>query len=165
MQYTIGELSKQRNIPASTLRYYDKEGLLPCMKRTDGGNRIFDDETLARLSIVECLKKTGLSIKDIKAFIDWCEEGDSTIDDRLQLFLRQREAVLAQINQLKCTLQTIDYKIWYYETAKAAGTCDVHNQMSEADIPEKFRCGYRCSKDPAEERKVTAEACKHTAGT
>ena len=152
MQYTIGELSKQLDIPASTLRYYDKEGLLPCMKRTDGGNRIFDDDTLARLAMVECLKKTGLSIKDIKTFIDWCEEGDSTIENRLQLFLNQREAVLAQIAELKRTLQTLDYKVWYYETAKAAGTCDIHKQLTEKDIPAKFRCGYRCSKNPAEDR-------------
>ena len=151
MQYTIGELSRQLNIPASTLRYYDKEGLLPSMKRTSGGNRIFDDDTLARLAMVECLKRTGLSIKDIKTFIDWCEEGDATIDDRLQLFLRQREAVLEQIAQLKRTLQTLDYKVWYYETAKAAGTCEIHNRLTEEDIPDQFRCGYRCSKDPCEE--------------
>ena len=65
----------------------------------------------------------------------------------------QREAVLDQIAQLKRTLQTLDYKVWYYETAKAAGTCDIHKQLTESDIPDQFRCGYRCSKDPAEERK------------
>lgn len=151
MQYTIGELAKHLDIPASTLRYYDKEGLLPDLKRTSGGNRIFDDETLSRLALVECLKRSGLSIKDIKTFIDWCEEGDSTIDDRLNLFLRQREAVREQIAQLNRTLQTLDYKVWYYETAKAAGTCDVHSHMTEQDIPNRFRCGYRCSKDPCED--------------
>lgn len=150
MSYTIGELSKKLDIPASTLRYYDKEGLLPSMKRTNGGNRIFDDDTLARLAMVECLKKTGLSIKDIKTFIDWCDEGDSTIDDRLQLFLRQREAVLKQMAELKRTLQTLDYKVWYYETAKAAGTCNIHNQQKECDVPDQHRCGYRCSRNPIE---------------
>lgn len=158
MEYTIGELSRQLNIPASTLRYYDKEGLLPHMKRTEGGNRIFDDNSLSRLAMVECLKNSGLSLKDIKRFIDLCEEGDSTIDARLELFQQQRSAVLAQIAQLKRTLNTLDYKVWYYETAKSAGTCQIHQQLTEDDIPEQFRCGYRCSKDPNEERCAACES-------
>lgn len=139
MLYTVGEMAKKLNVAPSTLRYYDKEGLLPFVERSDGGIRMFKDEDFEWLHIIECLKKTGMSIKDIKTFIDWCMEGDSTIEQRLQLIDRQREAVQSQIAQMQETLKTLDYKHWYYETAKAAGTCKIHETMKPEDIPEEFR--------------------------
>lgn len=139
MLYTVGEMAKKLNVAPSTLRYYDKEGLLPFVERSDGGIRMFKDEDFEWLHIIECLKKTGMSIKDIKTFIDWCIEGDSTIEQRLQLIDRQREAVQSQITQMQETLKTLDYKHWYYETAKAAGTCKIHETMKPEDIPKEFR--------------------------
>jgi len=139
MLYTVGEMAKKLNVAPSTLRYYDKEGLLPFVERSDGGIRMFKDEDFEWLHIIECLKKTGMSIKDIKTFIDWCMEGDSTIEQRLQLIDRQREAVLNQIAQMQETLKTLNFKHWYYETAKAAGTCKIHETMKPEDIPEEFR--------------------------
>lgn len=138
MFYTVGEMAKKLNVAPSTLRYYDKEGLLPFVERSGGGIRMFKDSDFSWLSTIECLKKTGMPIKEIKHFIDWCIEGDSTIDQRLALINRQREAALQQLKQIQDTLDTLDYKRWYYETAKAAGTCDVHKTMPENDIPEKY---------------------------
>lgn len=139
MFYTVGEMAKRLNVAPSTLRYYDKEGLLPFVERSGGGIRMFQDSDFEWLSIIECLKKTGMPIKEIKHFIDWCIEGDSTIDKRLALIDRQREAVLHQLKQIQDTLDMLDYKHWYYEMAKEAGTCDVHKNMPESDIPEKFQ--------------------------
>lgn len=138
MFYTIGEMAKKLNVAPSTLRYYDKEGLLPFIERSDGGIRMFKDSDFGWLSTIECLKKTGMPIKEIKHFIDWYIEGDATIDKRLALINRQREAALQQLKQVQDTLDMLDYKRWYYETAKAAGTCDVHKTMPEEDIPEKY---------------------------
>ena len=123
MQYTIGEISKRLDMQPSTLRYYDKEGLMPNVKRTNGGIRIFDDSDYELLTLIECLKRTGMSLKDIKVFIDWTLEGDSSIDKRLELIRKQRDAVLAQMEKLNETLGILDYKCWYYETAQKAGTC------------------------------------------
>ena len=139
MFYTIGEMAKKMGVAPSTLRYYDKEGLLPFVERSGGGIRMFKDEDAEWLSIIECLKKTGMPIKEIKQFIDWCIEGDSTIDKRLELIDRRRELVHEQMKQLENTLDTLDYKHWYYETAKAAGTCKVHEQMAENDVPQRMR--------------------------
>lgn len=139
MFYTVGEMAKKINVAPSTLRYYDKEGLLPFVERSGGGIRMFKDSDFEWLSIIECLKKTGMSIKEIKNFIDWCIEGDSTIDQRLALINRQREAALQQLKQVQDTLDMLDYKRWYYETAKEAGTCEVHKTIPENDIPEKYR--------------------------
>ena len=135
--YTIGEVSKKTNIPPSTLRYYEKEGLLPSVSRTDSGIRKFDDDDLDRLSIIECLKKTGLSIKKIKQFIDWCSEGDSTIQLRYEMFKECREETLRKINELKETLEMIDYKCWYYETAMKAGTTKIHESLPDKERRER----------------------------
>lgn len=91
------------------------------------------------LAIIECLKKTDMPIKEIKKFIDWCMEGDSTIDKRLALIDRQRELVLDRMAQMNKTLKMLNYKHWYYETAKNAGTCKIHENMNREDIPKEFR--------------------------
>lgn len=101
---------------------------------------MFSDTDFELLSVIECLKKTGMPIKDIKTFVDWCIEGDSTIEKRLELIDKRRKAVEEQISQLQETLEILDYKHWYYETAKEAGTCAVHNNMSEKDIPSNLHC-------------------------
>ena len=138
MSYTIGEMANQLGVAPSTLRYYEKEGLLPFVERTDGGIRTFKDDDFAWLRTIECLKKTGMSIKDIKQFIDWCIEGDATIDKRLALIQKQKEEVNLQIQKLNDTLDMLDYKEWYYQTAKQAGTCAVLSDMNPSQIPEKF---------------------------
>lgn len=139
MEYTVGEMAKRIGVAPSALRYYDKEGLLPFVERTSGGARRFKESDDEWLAIITCLKKTGMPIKEIKTFVDWCMEGDGTIEKRLRLIDRQRETVLREIEKLHATLDTLNYKHWYYETAKAAGTCDVHKTMKEEDIPAEIR--------------------------
>ena len=139
MFYTVGEMAKKIGVAPSTLRYYDKEGLLPFVERSGGGIRMFKDSDIEWMEIIECLKKTGRPIKEIKKFIDWCMQGDSTIEQRLELIDRQRSNVLSQMEQLKSTLLTLNYKHWYYEEAKKAGTCDIHKNRKPEDIPEEFR--------------------------
>ncbi len=138
MLYTVGEMAKKFDIAPSTLRYYDKEGLLPFVERSGGGIRMFKESDSEWLSVIECLKKTGMTIREIRQFIDWCIEGDSTIGERLKLIDSRREAVLSEIKKLHETLEMLDYKHWYYETAKAAGTTEIH-KSGETDVPEKFK--------------------------
>lgn len=130
MEYTIKEASKIMHLPATTIRYYDKEGLLPYVKRLDSGYRIFSDRDLDMLRIIECLKKTGMSIKEIKQFTDWVQKGDDTLQERYHMFLERRRVVQTQMEELKKTLDLIEYKCHYYETALAAGTEAIHHGMS-----------------------------------
>lgn len=139
MFYTIGEMAKRLNVAASTLRYYNKEGLLPFVERSDSGIRMFKDEDMEWLTIIECLKQTGMPIRDIKTFIDWCMAGDATIGQRFELIDRQQKAVEQQIARMQNTLRVLEYKHWYYETAKKAGSCTVHDTLPEEQIPEQFR--------------------------
>jgi len=139
MYYTIGEIAKKVNISPHTLRFYAKEGLLPFVERSESGIRMFKDEDFQWLMIIECLKKAGMPIKDIKTLIDLTMEGEATIGQRLEIFKKQKEAVEQQIAQLQETLKLLKYKCWYYETAKNAGTCAVHNTIKIEDIPEDIR--------------------------
>ena len=93
MAYTVGEMAKRLDVPASTLRYYDKEGLLPFVARSPGGMRIFQDADLEWLKVIGCLKKAGMSIKNIRVYIELAMQGDETIDQRLELFRNQREVL------------------------------------------------------------------------
>ena len=101
-----------------TLRYYEKEGLLPFINRDHTGNRSFNEDDLEWLSVICCLKNTGMPIKQIKQYIHWCLEGDHTMEDRKQMLIEHRREVLQQINELTHNLEKIDYKISHYDTCK-----------------------------------------------
>lgn len=147
MFYTIGEMAKRMGVAPSTLRYYDKAGLLPFVARSSGGIRLFQDADFEWLRVIECLKKTGMSLKNIRHFIELSMQGDETIDERLRLIIRQKEAVQAQIDELKQTLQTLEFKQWYYETARQAGTTSVPRSMTLDELPEEFREVRRALRD------------------
>ena len=139
MFYTIGEMAERLNVAPSTLRYYDKEGLLPFVERSSGGIRMFKDEDMEWLRLLGCLKKAGMPLKEIRSFMDWSRQGDATISQRLELIEKQRQSVLDQQKQLEDTLLMLDYKRWYYQTAQEAGTCGIHDTLSPEKIPEQFR--------------------------
>ncbi len=136
MFYSIGEVAKMAGIPTSTLRYYDREGLFMNVKRSSGGIRMFSDLEVGTLKVIECLKSTGMEIKDIKQFLDWCQEGDSTLQKRRDMFYERRKIVEKQMEDMRKTMEMIQYKCWYYETAVEAGSEDVPRSMSMGDLPE-----------------------------
>ena len=139
MVYTVGEMAKLLGITASTLRYYDKEGLLPFVERSSGGIRMFQESDFEWLQVIGCMKKAGMSIKDIRQYIEMALQGDETIGLRLALFRHQQEALKQQMEELQHTMQLVDYKCWYYETALEAGTVDVPQSMELSQVPEEFR--------------------------
>ena len=93
MWYTVGEMARMLGIPASTLRYYDQEGIIPYLERSSGGMRMFTEKDYEWLKVVEGLKKSGLSIKNIRTYIDMVQRGDDSLGDRLTLFHSRKEAV------------------------------------------------------------------------
>lgn len=139
MVYTVGEMAKRMGVAASTLRYYDKEGLLPFVERSPGGIRLFRETDVEWLNVIGCLKSAGMSIGDIREYIRLAMQGDSTIDQRLALFKRQRETLLRQMTVLQNTLDMLDYKCWFYEQAQAAGSIDVVKNLGEDALPERFQ--------------------------
>ncbi len=115
MNYSISDVSKIMNLPVSTLRYYDKEGLLPYIERKDSGYRIFKEDDIRMLEIIECFKNTGMSIKEIKHFIELVKQGDISLQQRYELFVERKKTVEKQMQDLQKQLDLIDYKCEYYQ--------------------------------------------------
>lgn len=139
--YTIGQVSEMFHLPISTLRYYDKEGFFPNLVRK-GNIRYFSDNELEALRIIECLKRSGLEIKDIKQFFEWVAEGSSTYTKRKELFEHRKAAVKEEVKQLEKTLAMLEFKCWYYDTAIADGSEDRINAMLPDNLPKDIQKLY-----------------------
>lgn len=139
--YTIGQVSEMFDLPISTLRYYDKEGLFPGMQR-QSGIRKFSDTEIEALRIIECLKASGLEIKDIKQFMKWCTEGSSTYTKRKELFEVRRKVIEAEMAELQKSLDMIKFKCWYYETAIKDGNEERLSKMLPDKLPPKIQKLY-----------------------
>ena len=125
MGYSIGQVAQKTGLSTHTLRYYEKEGLLPFVKKSGSGLRIFSDSDLGWLAMIECLKETGMPLKGIKQYIDWFIEGDSTLQISLDMFRAQKTHIEEQIAQLQKHMEKINYKIKLYEEAVKKGSLDI----------------------------------------
>ena len=114
--YSIGEISKMFQLLISTLRYYDKEGLFPHLKRVNGV-RQFSESEIETLRVIDCLKKSGLEIKEIKEYMSLCSLGNTTLKQRKEIFEKQKEEVLQEMEKLQKVLSMLNYKCWYYDQA------------------------------------------------
>ena len=139
MLYTVGEMARFLNVSASTLRYYDKEGLLPFVERSNSGIRMFSDKDYEWLKIIECLKKSGLSIKEIRSYIDMTKRGDDSLEERLQLFEERKKDVERQMRELQETLDLLKYKCWYYEMAIQDQSEERVRSLSVEELPEEYK--------------------------
>ena len=139
--YTIGQVSEMLNIPVSTLRYYDKEGLFPGMKR-ESGIRKFSDNEINALRVIECLKVSGLEIREIKQFMEWTTEGSATYQQRKQLFETRLKKVEEEMNNLQNTMDMLKYKCWYYETAIQDGNEERIRSLLPDNLPPEIQKLY-----------------------
>ena len=146
MMYTIGQVAEMFDLPISTLRYYDKEGLFPTLERKSG-IRKFSDVEIDALRIIECLKSSGLEIKDIKQFMDWCTQGPETYAQRKELFERRLDALEEEMARLSRMRDMLKYKCWYYDTALADGGEERIQAMLPdnlpSDVQELYDSGFR----------------------
>lgn len=142
--YNIGQVAEMVDLPVSTLRYYDKQGLFPKLKR-DSGIRKFSEKELNTLRMIECLKKSGLEIRDIRRFMEWCEEGPSTFEQRRELLETQKAHVEEEIRNMNKTLDMLSYKCWFYEQAIRDGSDEPVRAMTPDQMPEEIRRAYENS--------------------
>lgn len=115
MIYTVCEASQKLGIPSSTIRFYDKQGLLPFVERSAGGMRTFTDADIERLQDILELKAAGFSIKEITQFICLENEGDSSLQPRLEMLRHRYLAIESEIAKLQDTLKMLDQKRCCYE--------------------------------------------------
>ena len=121
MSYLIKDVAKMMNVKPSTLRYYDKEGLLPGIKRKNG-IRVFEEEDFKWLRVLNCLKNTNMPIKKIREYVELSKQGDASLEKRYALIKEQKQNILKQIEEFKYYLKEVNYKEWYYETALRLGS-------------------------------------------
>ena len=139
--YTIGQVSEMFNLPVSTLRYYDKEGLFPFMQRASG-IRQFSDTEIAALKLIECLKKSGLEIRDIKQFMEWCQEGSRTYELRKRLFERQKAAVKKEMKKWQKLLNILPFMSFFSERSnKTANEVGIHSMLPDK-LPADIQAAY-----------------------
>lgn len=139
--YSIGQVSEMFGLPVSTLRYYDKQGLFPKMERKSG-IRKFGENELETLRMIECLKKSGLEIKEIKQFMDWCTEGASTYPLRRAMFQKQKAAVEAEIAHMNKVLDMLRFKCWYYGQAMQDGNEERIRSLLPDNLPSDIQKVY-----------------------
>ena len=142
--YTIGQVAEMFGLPISTLRYYDKQGLFPRMERASGIRR-FSETEIEALRVIECLKKSGMEIKDIKQFMNWCMEGASTYPQRKAMFEARKVHMEQEIKHMNRTLDMLKYKCWYYEQAIREGSEEKIATMIPDELPEDIRRAYENS--------------------
>ena len=139
--YSIGQVSEMFGLPVSTLRYYDKQGLFPKLTRVSGIRRFSEDEIEA-LRVIECLKKAGVELRDIRQFMDWCVEGAATYPQRLELLETQKAQMEAELERMNRALDMLKFKCWYYRQAILDGGEEKLSAMIPDGLPEKIRQAY-----------------------
>ena len=111
LYYSIKQVSEKMNIPAYTLRYYEKEGLLPSIGRSRGGIRRFTEEDLDWLGLICCLKSTGMPIKRIREFVDLSRQGEKTLHQRCEILKDHKKSVEKRISSMETQLEKVNCKI------------------------------------------------------
>lgn len=119
MEYTISQAAEKAGVSVYTLRYYDKEGLLPFLEKRADGTRVFKDSDFEWLKTISCLKDTGMSIREIRGFISLCIEGERTLEKRLEIMKRHQIDFEEKMEQMERYSAAIQFKVAYYTEALA----------------------------------------------
>ena len=139
--YTIGQVADMFGLPISTLRYYDRQGLFPKMERVSG-IRKFSDTEIEALRVIECLKKAGMEIREIRQFMEWCTEGAATYSQRKALIEAKKAHMEEEIQRMNRALDMLKFKSWYYEQAMRDGNEDRVHAMLPDQLPPDIQPIY-----------------------
>lgn len=113
----IAEVSEKTGVPPDTLRYYERVGLLPSVRRNEGGIREYDDVDLRRIEFIKCMRRAGLPVETLIEYVQLVLQGDQTIEARKEILQEQRDVLAARIAEMQQTLDLLNYKIGVYESA------------------------------------------------
>jgi DNA-binding transcriptional MerR regulator len=133
MEYTIKQVAEKLDLTTYTLRYYEKEGLLPFVERDNHGHRLFHDHDIEWLMLICCLRATNMSVGDIKLYVALCLEGDQTIESRRQIIVKHKWAVEQKITEMNGCLTRINKKLGYYDQfINGQGTNSCNPQVKDS---------------------------------
>ena len=140
--FLIDDISKMYGISQDTLRYYDKAGLLPFVKKNQAGRRVFTEDDLGYIEVIDCLKRSGIPVKEIAKFMDWCVEGDKTLPQRYAFMVEQEAVLEKKIHELQAQLDFLRWKKWYYQIANEAGTEKIFFKEGSRQVDKKWHQKY-----------------------
>lgn len=143
MYDTISQVAKKLNMSPHTLRFYAKEGLLPFVERGPHGIRRFQEKDLEYLLLIDFLKKAGLSLKEIRTFVDLAMQGNDTVSQRREIFTAHRQRIEAEIQRLGDILDVLRYKEWYYQQAEQIGIDAARGTITGKTIPPEIQPLYK----------------------
>lgn len=113
--YSIKEFAEKVNLSPFTIRYYEKEGLLPSSNRLTNNHRVYTDNDLPWITLVNCLRSTGMSVSDLKHYVDLCEQGEKTVLERKDIILHQKQKIEEQLKEIQKHLDLINMKLTRYD--------------------------------------------------
>ena len=112
---TIAEVSRKMDISADTLRYYERIGLIPPVKRSKSGIRDYSEKDLGWISFAKCMRSAGISIEALIEYVALFQQGDDTITTRKQILIDQRDELEKKIKEMQRTLAYLNTKLEHYE--------------------------------------------------
>ena len=115
MIYTMLQVCKETGMTYQALKFYCNEGLVPNVKRDKNNRRVFDERDVAWINSLTCLKKCGMSIQEMKAYLALCLQGESTIPQRKEMLARKQEALRETMRELEDSIAYIDWKQNFYD--------------------------------------------------
>ena len=137
----ISEVSEKYDISPDTLRYYERIGLLPPVRRSKSGLRDYDENDLMWIDFIKCMRSAGLSIEQLAQYVQLFPQGDATIEARKKILEDQREQIRARIAELRRTLDLLDQKIAMYEERRfpPSESCWPRNNSSKgtSSVPQE----------------------------
>lgn len=125
--YSMKQACQMTHMRYETLKFYCNQGLVPNVKRDAANRRLFDDSDIAWINSLSCLKKCGLSLTEMKHYLDLCLQGQATIPERKQILLNKRSELLARQQELQDALDYIDWKQGFYDDVLSGKTPYVSN--------------------------------------
>ena len=139
--YTMMQVCRELDMTYQTLKYYCNEGLVPNVKRDSNNRRIFDEKDVKWIKNLTCLKKCGMSIIEMKEYLELCLQGESTIMLRKEMLTKKREALLVSVKELEDSIAYIDWKQNFYDEVLSGTRPYVSNLIrSEESIYNKKPC-------------------------
>ena len=120
--YKMRDVCRETGMAYETLKFYCNEGLVPNVKRNGNNYRVFDDRDVAWIKSLICLKNCGMSIQEMKAYIDLCLQGKASIPERKVVLAEKRDTLLKQIANLQTSIDYIDWKQHFYDDVLSGKT-------------------------------------------
>ena len=117
--YTMMQVCRELDMTYQTLKFYCNEGLVPNVKRDGNNRRIFDEKDVKWIKDLTCLKKCGMSIQEMKEYLDLCLQGQATIPQRKEMLTKKQEALRRSIQELEDSVAYIDWKQNFYDEVLA----------------------------------------------